>query len=85
MVKHTKPPRYSKEDQTVIGELSRGDADPHNEQELQKMLDAEKAARAKACHDEIKLVLDRHHCELGAYPAISKEGRIVAVIQIVPL
>ncbi len=60
------------------------DADPHNEQELQKLLDAEKTARARACHDEIKLVLDRHHCQLSAYPTI-QDGKIVAVIQIAPL
>ncbi len=61
------------------------DADPRNEQELQHLLDAERTTRAKACHDEIKIVLERYRCQLIAFPRIETDGHIVAVIQIAPL
>lgn len=45
-------------------------------------IDAYKAARVQECNAAIVKLLEEYGCELQAFPQVTPDGRIVAVLQL---
>ena len=51
-------------------------------EEIQQLLERDKAARMEKCRSEIEVVLQKHKCQLIALPGIDNAGRVIAAVQI---
>ena len=51
-------------------------------EELQQLLEQDKAERLQNCRNEIEVILQKHKCQLVALPQINVEGRVIAEVQI---
>jgi len=51
-------------------------------EELQQLVEQDKAKRLENCRSEMETVLQKNGCQLIALPGISIEGRVIAEVQI---
>ena len=51
-------------------------------EELQQLLEQDKANRLQSCRSEIEAVLKKYKCQLVALPQINVEGRVIAEVQV---
>ena len=50
--------------------------------ELQKLVEQDKAKRLENCRSEIEMILQKHKCQLVALPRYTSDGRTVAEVQV---
>ena len=51
-------------------------------EEIQKLVEQDKADRLQNCRSEIGAILQKHNCQIVSLPQIGADGRIVAAAQI---
>ena len=54
-------------------------------EEARTMVALEEQQRIQSCNNMIQQVLQKHNCQLVAFPQITPDGRVVAVVQIQPM
>lgn len=49
------------------------------------LIEADRQARVDAVRAGVEEVLQKHRCQLQAAPQFTQDGRIVAIVQVIPL